>query len=57
MFKMFIKSRKFSNNFETLLHYFGDAGLVVGLVILLPIFVAFIYKEYEFVFPFFVVVQ
>jgi len=55
MFKMFIKSRKFSNNFETLLHYFGDAGLVVGLVILLPIFVAFIYKEYEFVFPFFVV--
>jgi trk system potassium uptake protein TrkH len=49
---MNIVKKRHINQFITILHYFGDAGIVMGVFILIPIIVALIYHETKFIIPF-----
>jgi len=41
-----------TNQITTILHYFGDAGIIIGVTMLLPIIVALIYNENNLITPF-----
>ena len=49
---MTVISKSHINQFETVLHYFADASLVIGITILIPIIIALIYNETRYIIPF-----